>query len=456
MSQHIPQSGQEILSLPDFHDDGDLFDDEDAALGAHPRRRRVLIFLAIIVLMGLIIGGVLLVMYRTHIVYQTKRVVQNDLVITVHAAGSLHTNVYTVNFVGSGKLAAINVTLGQQIKKDQILAKLDPTSLQNALNEAQITVQVAQTALDNANANYAAVLAASQPSTATPATVSINAGSSTHPNVSVLPVTPQLAATDKVQVIEAQGQVKATQKALALALAKLETANYNMSNVILKAPHGGTIATLNGVVGGEPGATFIQIVDPASLQVQANVREADIGAVTVGDAVGFSVDAYPGQSFNGTVVTISPLGQSVSGVVTYPVWVTMVSAIPASIHLLPDMTAHVTITTKVLTSVLLLPVSALTFAQAAEKPRAELANQSIIEHAQIQTAFDKATEMVQNQQENVLQDNPAPAVVLERSAYDKIIAVPIVLGLTDGSEYEVLDGLSVNDVVLVGAQASSK
>jgi HlyD family secretion protein len=448
MSQYIPQSGQDLLSLPDFHDDGDLFDDGDTALVAHPRRRRVLILLSIILLAVLIIGGVWFIKYRTHVVYQTKKVVQNDLVITVNAAGSLHTNIYTVNFMGSGVLAAINVAVGQHVSKDQILATIDPTSLQNALNEAQGNVAVAQTVLDNANANYAVILAAYQTSKA-PSTISISGNGASHADATsdVSPtVTPE---TNVVQVTEALGQIKLAQKALALAQAEVDTAKYNLNNTILKAPHAGTIAMLNGTVGAEPDATFIQIVDLSALQLQANVKEANIGAIVVGDAVSFSVDAYPGQSFNGNVVTISPLGQLNSGVVTYPVWITLLSAVPASIHLLPEMTVSAAIVTQERTGVLLVPASALAFAQTAP------ANLSSIDHAQIHAAFNKANAMAQNQQQDVSQENPLPAVVLERSVYDKIVAIPIVVGLTNGSEYEVLDGLSVNAVVLVGAQTSS-
>jgi HlyD family secretion protein len=449
MSQHIPQSGQELFSLPDFRDDRDLFDDEESVLVAHPTRRRILILLSAVVLALLVIGAVLFIKYRTHIIYQMKRVVQSDLVLSINTTGSLRTNVYTVNVAGGGKLATITVTVGQQVKKGQILATLDPTSLQNALDEAQLNVEAAQTALDNANANYEAIQSARSSNS-----ISISsAHSSFSPQSSQPSITPR--GTYVVQETEARGQIRAARRGLALAQAELDMAKYNLNNASLRAPHDGTVATINGVVGGEAGATFIQIVDPSSLQLQANVNESDISAVAIGDGVSFSVDAYPGQSFNGNVITISPLSQSIAGSVTYPVWVNIVSIVPASVHLLPGMTAHTTITTKERTGVLVVPASALAFARAAEKPRAETNNQSIIEYAKLRHALSKASTMLKNEQQDVSQENPAPAVVLERDVYDKIIAVPIVVGLTDGREYEVLDGLSVNDMVLIGARTGS-
>jgi len=104
MSQHIPQSGQDLFSLPDFHEDGDLFEDEEAVVKGYPTRQRMFIVLAIVVLALLLIGAVLFIKYRTHIVYQMGKVVQGDLALTINASGSLHTNVYTVNVVAHGKL----------------------------------------------------------------------------------------------------------------------------------------------------------------------------------------------------------------------------------------------------------------------------------------------------------------------------------------------------------------
>ena len=246
-----------------------------------------------------------------------------------------------------------------------------------------------------------------------------------------------------MQATEARGQIKSAQKVLALAQTKVATAQYNLNNAILKAPHDGTIAALNGAVGGEPAATFIQIVDTSSLQLQVNVDEAHIGAVSIGDTVNFTVDAYPGQSFVGKVVTILPVGQAISGRVTYPVLIVMISAVPASIHLFPDMTVHATITTSERSGVVVVPASALAFARTA------------VEHSQMQKALTKAKMMVQSQLQDASEENCGPAVVLERNVYAKISVIPIVVGMTNGTKYEVLDGLSVGDVVLVGARTGN-
>lgn len=451
MSQRIPRTGAEMLPMPVFHDDEDLFD-EDASV-MRPRRRLLRIILPIALLLLLLVGTVLVLKLRTHPVYQAQRVTLGDLALTVKASGRLRTHLYTVNFVGSGRLAAINVNIGQQVKKNQILAKLDPTSLQNAVNEAQANLEAAQTALDNANANYDAIQsvnsASAQIVSASTSRSAPEIGSSGNPSsltrAIAAPARPLLipGGIDSVQATEARGQIKSAQKVLALAQTKVATAQYNLNNAILKAPHDGTIAALNGAVGGEPAATFIQIVDTSSLQLQVNVDEAHIGAVSIGDTVNFTVDAYPGQSFVGKVVTILPVGQAISGRVTYPVLIVMISAVPASIHLFPDMTVHATITTSERSGVVVVPASALAFARTA------------VEHSQMQKALTKAKMMVQSQLQDASEENPRPAVVLERNVYAKISVIPIVVGMTNGTEYEVLDGLSVGDVVLVGARTGN-
>ena len=130
MSQKSPQSDEEVLPFPDFHED--IFADEPPK--PHPRRRLIILasILCVLLLLGIVL--IVVVQHRPRIVYQVQSVTEGDLQLTVNASGQLQTTIYTVNFVGSGKLAEVDVNVGQQVKKDQILAKLDATSLHNALN----------------------------------------------------------------------------------------------------------------------------------------------------------------------------------------------------------------------------------------------------------------------------------------------------------------------------------
>ncbi len=468
MSQQSQRSDEEVLPFPDFHED--LFASDPPE--PHPRRRLIIISSILLALLLLAVVLVVVGLHRPRIVYQTQRVTEGDLVLTVNANGLLHTTMYTVNFVGSGKLAEVDVNVGQQVKKDQILAKLDATSLQNALNAAQANGNAAQTALNNARASYDAI------STATAANVTaaqnalysansfftlVKAKPTPDPlalssaQADVDAATQQLARSlgqQQVQGAAAQGAINTAQAALNTAQAQLASAKYNLNNAVLKASHDGTIASIDGTVGSVPGPTFIQIMDLTQMQVQVNVDASSISSIVVGDVARFSLDAYPHQSFNGIVATISPLSQSVANSTTYTVLINIVTnSIPSTTHIFPGMTAHAIITTNDLPDAVMVPVRALDFARAAIDSHPETAHRSLISRAQATDALTKANDMLQNLQQSTPYEQPAYVLALDGQG--KVVVRPVVVGLTDGSVYEVLDGLSTNDMVLVAARMGS-
>ena len=255
------------------------------------------------------------------------------------------------------------------------------------------------------------------------------------------------------QVGQAQQQVDQTNGQVNIATAALQTAQDNLSNATLAAPHDGTVAVINGTVGGTPGGAangniFIQIVDLTALQVVANVNEADIGAVATGNPVQFTVSAYGPRLFRGTVAAIGPLGQQSSNVVTYPVTIELDNADLTGARLFPGMTATLQIITAQRFQVLLIPAKAVAFARSSAQGA-----HALITAAQAHAALDRAKQMLsdlQNSGVDVSADNPTPAYVLEH-VKNKWVAQPVVLGLTDGTQYEVLAGLSAGETIVVGA-----
>jgi multidrug efflux pump subunit AcrA (membrane-fusion protein) len=240
----------------------------------------------------------------------------------------------------------------------------------------------------------------------------------------------------------------------------INTASYS----VLKAPHAGFVTAINGVVGGNPGTgniangtgSFIQIEDLSSLRIQANVNESDIGNVKPGNRVNFTVSAYGDQVFHGVVSAISPMGNSVSNVVTYPTTIDVdMDELKGlkDVSLLPGMTANVTITTIDHSNVLLIPANAVNFAQA----KANQTGSDAITHNQAQAALTQAQQMLlelKHKQKNLSEDNPTAAYVLERTQ-NRWVVKPVVLGLTDDTSYEVLAGLSEHETIVVGEQANS-
>ena len=167
----------------------------------------------------------------------------------------------------------------------------------------------------------------------------------------------------------------------------------------------------------------------------------------MGQAAQFTVGAYGNRTFNGTASAISPLGQNVSNVVTYPVLINVDMKSLNGANVLPGMTANVSITTAMRSNVLLIPVDAVNFAQSSTAISSSTRN----------AAMDQARQMLANLQSSstdVSKDNPTATYVLAR-VNGKWNAQPVVLGLTDSTSYEVLAGLTQGETIVVGLQTNS-
>ncbi len=331
---------------------------------------------------------------------------------------------------------------------------------------ANASVQTAQTAVDNAQTKLNLDRAsANQTNTSNQGTVNNNkAGVNTQ------------QATGANSVQGSQSNLSTALNNLKTAQLQLEQAQHNLDNAILKAPHDGTVTTINGTVGSPPGtppnasqastttssSTFIQLVDTAALQVVANVNETDTANLKVGDHVQFTVNAYGDRNFNGTVSEISPNGQTVSNVVTYPVYIDVDQASMKGANLFPGMTANVTIVVLQRDGVLLIPVDATNFARLASGGGAAATTAAgggvpqLIDRQSANAAMAQARQMRTTlmAERDLTADSPQPSFVIVRTATGQFVAKPVVLGLTDGTNYEVLDGLTAQDNVVIGVASN--
>ncbi|HZC05469.1 MAG TPA: efflux RND transporter periplasmic adaptor subunit [Ktedonobacterales bacterium] len=414
----LPSSSDGESDLLDFGDDADLV--------SAPRLphipRRVIGAVAIVVILALIIGGVVFAHAATPkpVTYQYTTVRQGTLALTVSGTGPVSAALYNLSFSSSGRIAAIDVQVGQAVTAGQTLAKLDTTALQDSLHQAQLQ---SYTAYDQEQQALNTCYTAKSP------------------------------PPDCTQLAENQ---------YAASLQQLKTAQDNLAAATLVASHAGVVTAINGSVGGTPGtgasgsssssssaSGFIQIADSSSLQITTSVNEADISGVASGQPATFSVTAYPGRVFAGTVSATSLVGQTTSGVVTYPVTIQVDTSRLQGVTLLTGMTANVTIERARRANVALLPTSAITFARAA------LATPSAgVSRSQVFSALAQARQMVttlEQQNPQATQDSPTASWVVERSGNQWVVK-PVVLGLTNGSIYEVLSGLSAGDSVVIGEQ----
>ncbi len=178
-------------------------------------------------------------------------------------------------------------------------------------------------------------------------------------------------------------------------------------------------------------ANLYTIADLDNMQIVGNVDEADIGEVKVGQKVKFSVDAYPNDTFEGTVTQVRLSPTTESNVVTYEV---IVGTSNPDHKLIPGLTANLTIYTMSEDDILLLPPAAFTF-EPEDHPDMNLPEPG--------KAIDKSS---------LSEDERTVWVVEGNSLVNKLVKI----GVTNGIKTSVVSGLKDGDVVAVGYESGKE
>ena len=181
--------------------------------------------------------------------------------------------------------------------------------------------------------------------------------------------------------------------------------------------------------GFETPTLFTIAADLTQMQVVADVDEADIGQVADGQRVQFTVDAYPDDTFEGTVEQVRLEATTESSVVTYEV---VITAYNPDLKLKPGLTANVTIFTLEKDDALAVPTKALRFV-----PDAELLGELGL------TVEQPAEQTVAGRREIWVKEGQT------------LSARFVVTGAASGDRTEIVEGLSDGDVVAVGLTAAS-
>ncbi len=270
------------------------------------------------------------------VTYRFEKVQRGDIQVTVTATGTLSAD--TTVQVGtqvSGILSKINADFNSKVKKGEVIAQIDPTVLQANVHDAEATLQRAQAQANNSKRIFARTK------------VLFDKGLASQQDYDAA-----LSAQESDQA-----QVKSAQVGL-------ERARINLAYATIRAPIDGVVISRAVDVGQTVAASlsaptlFTIANDLTKMQVQADVDEADIGNVQVGQEVTFTVDAFPDQTFHGVVKQIRLLPQTVQNVVNYTV---MIDVPNKDMKLLPGMTATVTILVSKKENTLKVPTIALRY-----------------------------------------------------------------------------------------------
>jgi HlyD family secretion protein len=286
----------------------------------------------------------------------TAAISQGDVVEAVTATGSLDpVRRYDVGSQVSGVVKAIYVDYNSIVKKDQLLAEIDPSLLEVQVEVQQAVIDRQQTDIESQEVQL------DEEKKQFERTKSLfERGLETEQDYE--------AAERDIKTSEAS--IVSAQKALVSARANLEAAKLNVSYTRIVAPADGVIVERKVDVGqtvqsSMQVASFFVLSTPLeSLKLTAEVDESAIGEVRPGMDVRFTVDAYGQQQFRGTVDAVRLNATTTNNVVTYPVWITVPNP---DLKLRPSMTASLRIIVSTSPNVVRVPNAALRF-----RPNAEI------------------------------------------------------------------------------------
>lgn len=268
--------------------------------------------------------------------FKEEKVALKTLQNSVTATGTIEavTSV-TVGTQVSGIVNKLYVDYNSQVKKGQVIAELDKTNLLSELNTAKANLASAQSSLNYQAANME--------------------------RYKTLYKKGLVSADEYENALLTYRQAK---EQVASSKENVQRAQTNLGYATITSPIDGTVISKSVEEGQTVAASFNTpelftiAKDLTNMQVVANVDEADIGNVKEGDRVTFTVDAYPDDTFEGTVKQVRLEATTTNNVVTYEV---VISASNADLKLKPGLTANVTIYTQERSGVLAVANKALRF-----------------------------------------------------------------------------------------------
>ena len=378
--------------------------------------------------LAVLIGGVGIGWYLNRsdeeaALYEVATVTRAPLTQAVTASGQLNPVVKVeVGSQISGNIEKLFADFNSAVKEGQVIAQLDPATYEANLIQAEGNLANAKGGLELArlNAERARALNAER-------------------------------LNPKADYDKAVADLHQAEAAVKISEGALKKAQVDLARCTIYAPIDGIVISRNVNVGQTVAASlsaptlFVIANDLAKMQIEADVAEADIGVVQVGQEANFTVDAFPGRMFHGKVTQIRNAPKTDQNVVTY---VTIIEVANPELKLKPGMTANVSIIVAQRDQALTIPNVALRF-----RPPAglEVKNAAKASPDTTRTSSPKSGSAGPKKEKR---KTDRTVYVLsgqgESSAADKPQAVQIKTGINDATFTEVVEGLKEGDRVVVG------
>lgn len=385
--------------------------------------------------------------------YQTATVARGELTQAVTASGQLNPvlNVQVGSQI-SGIILKLFADFNSPVKAGQIVAQLDPGTYQANVNSAEGELANARASLELAQIN-----------------------SRRAEELFKNKLIPQSEYDQSIATLhQAEAQVK-------IRTASLERAKVDLDRCTIFAPVDGIVISRAVDVGQTVAASLsapvlFQIAnDLTKMQIDANVAEADIGGVAVGQPVDFTVDAFPLRTFTGKVVQVRNAPITVQSVVTYD---TVIEVGNPDLKLKPGMTANVNIITARRENVLKIPNAALRFRLPEVVSAESKTNPTTMRMAGASSSGGDRSERDRPKGERRRGPEgargggggggrPKGERQMLRTIYTmthnsdadtaatKLVPVQIKCGISDAVATEVLEGLNEGDVVVTGVAVAA-
>jgi len=348
--------------------------------------------------------------------FMTATVTRGDVVETVDATGTLQA-VTTVQ-VGtqvSGTIQALYADFNTQVKKGQVVARLDPSLLQAQVDQAEATVTRLQADVERARV------------TLEDAQIKLKRANELW-KAQLIPQTD--LETAQATTRQAEASLKSAEAQVTQARGSVNQNRVNLDHSIIVAPVDGIVISRNVDVGQTVAASmqaptlFVIAKDLTRMQVNASIDEADIGKIAIGQTVAFRVDAYPDETFSGTVSQVRLDPVVAQNVVSY---VTVIDVPNKQMKLKPGMTANVTVQIARADDVLRVPNAALRFRPTIDRGTGE-ARRNSSEGAQANTDAAPAGQTHERR----------PRVWISENGQLRPVVVQV--GITDGTTTAITGG----------------
>lgn len=337
--------------------------------------------------------------------FEQVAVKKGTVISAVTASGKIQPiNTISVGTQVSGIIEEVLVDYNDEVKADQVLARLDMSVLQENLNDTQAKLDLAKTKQKIEQLNYDRVKKLYDE---------------------------KLIA--KTTLEEAEVALETAKASVLSAQADYNKAERNYGYATITSPVSGTVISKEVEQGQTVAASlstptlFMIAEDLTKMQIEANIAEADIGQIKADMPVTFSVDAYPDDTFDGVVQQIRLSPTEESNVVMYTV---VIQVDNSSRKLLPGMTASVNIEIQKAQNVLTLPAMALQY-----KPSSQVKAQMDIQ---------KVDDLTKNQ------------TLVYRLKGHKMEPVIIERGLSDLTSVEIKSGLKEGEKVILEAKGGRR